>query len=105
MTIPAGQASTAITIEPLPDNVVEALETVILSRSGTASNGSDYVHIGGPNFALTIPANQTSATVTLTPIDDGAVEDAETVVLTINPSTRYIIGPPGTATVTIADNE
>jgi hypothetical protein len=43
--------------------------------------------------------------VTITPIDDALVEGSETVVLTISPSTRYVVGVPGTATVTIADND
>lgn len=59
--------------------------------------------LGGVNFAVTLPANQSSATVTVTPIADPAPEGAETVILTISPSANFIVGSPGTATVTIAD--
>jgi len=167
VTIPANQASVTLPINPLPDNIVEPDETVILtlnptvgyvvgtpgtatvtiadnptvvtimasdadaseagtdpgiftftrsggnlsaqlqivvSRGGTASSGSDYVSIGGSNFIVTIPANQTSATVTITPIADNLVEGSETVVLTIQPNAAYLIGTQGTATVTIADD-
>jgi hypothetical protein len=77
--------------------------TVIVSRGGTASNGSDYGSLGGANFAVTIPANQASATVTVTPIQDGVAEGPETVILTINPSPAFIVAAPASATVTIVD--
>lgn len=73
-----------------------------MSRSGTASNGSDYASLGGGTFIVTIPANETSALVTITPLADALVEPVETVILTINPNASYTIGT-ATATVTIAD--
>jgi len=76
---------------------------VLISRSGTATNGSDYAAIGGGTFALTIPGNQTSALVTITPLPDTVVEGDETVILTISPRVVYVIGQPGSATVTIRD--
>jgi hypothetical protein len=71
--------------------------------SGSASNGTDYQSIGGTFFFVTIPPNETTATLTINPITDLFVEGDETVVLTIQPRTAYIIGTPATATVTIAD--
>jgi hypothetical protein len=76
--------------------------TVNFTRAGTATSGSDYTGVG---VSVNIPANETSATATVTPIDDGVSEAPETVVLTINASGSYTIGTPGTATVTIADND
>ena len=76
---------------------------VEVTISGTASNdGSDYTitspslvgPVVGSVFALRIPAGQTLATVTITPIASAEVEAPETVVL----STQG-----GTATVTIVD--
>ena len=45
-----------------------------------------------------------SATRTVTPIHDGAIEPAETVVLTLAAG-EYQIGAQNTATVTITSNE
>ena len=82
-------------------NLAAAL-TVSFSRGGTAANVSDYPNIG---FSVSIPANQSSATVTITPIHDPTVEGPETVILTITASTTYVIGRPASANVTIADND
>jgi hypothetical protein len=78
---------------------------VLVSRTGTAMNGEDYAGLGGPNFLVTIPAGETSAIVTITPVPDNLVEDPETVVLTIEPTLRYVVGTPSMATVTIADDD
>jgi glucose/arabinose dehydrogenase/chitodextrinase len=69
--------------------------------SGSASAGSDYTALSG---TVVIPAGQTSVTVTVTPLDDSAVEPGETVIVTIQPAGAYTIGT-ASATVTIADNE
>jgi parallel beta-helix repeat protein len=76
--------------------------TVNYSRSGTAANGTDYESLSG---SLSIPSGASSATVTVRPIDDTAVEGSETVTLTLSASAAYIIGSPNSATVTIADND
>ena len=71
------------------------------TSGGTATNFFDYQTISSQ---VTIPAGQTSATVTITPVADALIEPAETVVLTIDPSpTTYLVGAQNTATVTIAD--
>ena len=41
--------------------------------------------------------------MTITPLADAVVEGDETVILTIGASGNYVIGAPGSATVTIAD--
>jgi len=76
--------------------------TVFYAISGAAINGTDYTTLSGN---VTIPANQSSVTITITPVDDIAVEGPETVILTINASASYIVGAPATATVTITDND
>ena len=76
--------------------------TVVLSHGGTAINGADYITLGGPTITATIPENQASTTVTITPIKDTLVEGNETVVLTIEPSSEYAIGLPQRDTVVIA---
>jgi hypothetical protein len=75
---------------------------VSYSISGTASAGTDYVSLPG---SVTIPAGSTSATITVTPVDDLAVESPETVVVIVLDGAGYEAGTPGQATVTIADND
>src|SRR5262249_24416833 len=64
--------------------------------------GTDYTSLSG---SLTIPAGAASATITVTPIDDSAVEGNETVILTVSAYAAYTVGSPSSATVTIADND
>ena len=68
---------------------------------GTATGGTDYSTITN---SVTIPNNQQSATVAITPINDAVQEGTETVVLTLQPSGAYNLGT-ATATVNIADND
>src|SRR5262249_52108553 len=56
--------------------------------------------VGG---SINIPANELSATLTITPIPDAVVEGDETVIVTISSNASYTIGPSNTATVTIHD--
>ena len=66
------------------------------STPGTASAGS---------VVVVIPANQTSATITLTPRDDLRAEGRETATFTMVLSAPYSLGGNGSGTVTIADND
>jgi hypothetical protein len=75
---------------------------VNLTVGGTASAGADYGAITTP---ITISAGSATKTVTITPVDDGALESAETVVLTVGNGSGYNVGSPSSATVTIADND
>jgi hypothetical protein len=76
--------------------------TVHYSLGGTAANGTDYASLSG---TLTIPAGDTWAEVTLTPIDDKLVEGNETAILTLSADVSYVVGSPASATITIADND
>lgn len=82
-------------------NTAQAL-SVAVTVSGTASNGVDYT----PSLATTvsIPANQPSTTLTITPVNDLLAEGNETVVVTLA-SGAYSIGAAGAATITIADDD
>src|SRR5262249_12588815 len=68
---------------------------------GTATNGVDYVSIPGN---ITIPANQSSATLSITPLADNIVESAETVIVTLSANASYNLGSGVMGTVTIADS-
>ena len=76
--------------------------TVNYTVSGSATPGSDYTALTG---SVTIPAGAASATITVTPIDDTAVEPDETVVLTLGAGAGYLVGTPGSATVTIVSDD
>ncbi len=52
-----------------------------------------------------IPAGQSFLDITITPVDDTLVEGPEKVTLTLNDTGSYDVGAPGTATITIADND
>jgi len=76
--------------------------TVSYAMSGTATNGTDYVAVSG---SATIGAGASSTTVAITPIDDSVYEGNESATLTLTAGATYSVGAPGSATVTIADND
>ncbi len=72
------------------------------TMSGQAANGVDYQTLSG---SVTIPDGQSSATVTITPIDDSDFDPSETVVLMISADANYLIGTVSNATLVITDND
>lgn len=67
---------------------------------GTATSGADYVAL--PD-SVTIQSGHASELIFVVPVDDGDIEEDETVELRIAPSERYAIGISSTL-VTISDN-
>src|ERR1041385_2163389 len=78
-----------------------AAVTVNYTIGGTASNGVDYLALSG---SVVIPALSSSATITVTPINDALAEPTETIILTLVPAPGFVIGI-GNATATILDND
>jgi len=76
--------------------------TVNYTLSGSATNTSDYATLSG---SVVLPSGQASVVVPVSPVDDSAQEQDETVTLTISTDVNYAIGSPGAATVTIFDND
>lgn len=76
--------------------------TVLYVISGSATNGTDYNSLSG---SVDILDGSTTATIVITPIDDGDVEGSEDVTLTITDTVDYDLGSPTSDTVTIADND
>jgi uncharacterized protein (DUF1800 family) len=74
--------------------------TVHFTVEGTAQVGQDYAPLSG---VVEFGVGQTSATVELTPENDGVFEPAETVTARVSPDAAYEVGTPNTATVTIDD--
>jgi hypothetical protein len=81
---------------------------VSVAFGGTAASG-DYTLsvVGGvlSGTTLTLAAGSTSATVTVTPVDDSAVESTETVTLSLPAAAGYTVGSPASASGSIADND
>lgn len=77
--------------------------TVNFTTGGTADSTTDYTasHTGSITFA----AGSATASVTVDATPDTSPEDNETVILTIDPDSTYIVGSPDSATGTILDND
>ena len=97
----AGPTAGAFTVN-LDRSVVSNL-TVLYSVGGTATPASDYLALTG---SVVIAAGQTSAAISVTPINDSAAgEPGETVIVTITANAAYTVGAQNNATVTIVDND
>ncbi|WP_374500283.1 putative Ig domain-containing protein [Pseudoxanthomonas sp.] len=75
---------------------------VNITTSGTATAGADYT---GNVATVTIPADATTATITIDPTVDGTVEADETVTLTVAAGTGYTVGVPASATGNILNDD
>ncbi|HYG78472.1 MAG TPA: Calx-beta domain-containing protein [Planctomycetota bacterium] len=75
--------------------------TVNFSVGGTATSVTDYTSLG---TSITIPANQSSVKLTVTPVSDGTADDNETVIVTLGSGTGYRVGSTSRATVTIKES-
>lgn len=76
--------------------------TVNYTLTGTAINGTDYET---NELSVTFGPGETTAAVTITPIDDNETEFSETVILIISPSVDYVVSFPASAISGISDNE
>ncbi len=76
--------------------------TISYSVTGTATSGTDYTALAG---TVSLPAGQNSATITMTPLDDSAIEPDETVTITLTPDVSYSVQGSDTATISLQDND
>ena len=74
--------------------------TIDLNYSGTAVEGIDYTP---PASAVTVPAGQTSVTVTIPTIADNVVEPDRQLTVSLVPNSAYDVGTPLSASVDITD--
>ena len=97
----AGATPVTVTATLVGSAVMTATTVTVSQTGGTATSGTDFVAVS--SFTVTIPANQTSgtATLTFTPTDDNRVDAGETVVLTGSATGLT----SGTATLTITDDD
>jgi uncharacterized delta-60 repeat protein len=79
---------------------------VFFTVGGNATRDVDYtgmVQTAGCPW-VDIPANQTYAAVTITPVNDGILERTETATFTLNLGRDYEISSPSSVSISIADN-
>lgn len=87
------------------DQPVTEATTFVYSFSGTATADEDYT---SPSGEVTIEANEEAATFEITLIDDEAVEDDETIIITLAAADLPEGFQPGEsteATATVSDND
>lgn len=70
--------------------------------NGTADAADDYVGLSG---TVVIPAGQASTQLAVQPLQDGRVEPAETVVISLLPDADYRFGTATQATIQIVDSD
>lgn len=77
--------------------------TVRYTVRGTAANGTDFVTLPG---SVTIPAGQSAAVLTVSPLADALTEGTEQVVIELQEGAGYDVGPTAdrTATASIQDD-
>ncbi|MFD2099281.1 gliding motility-associated C-terminal domain-containing protein, partial [Flagellimonas iocasae] len=76
--------------------------TVGYTVTGDATPVDDYEALSG---TVNILDGDQTATITVTPDDDGLTELDETVIVTLDPGAGYTVGAPDNATVTIASDD
>lgn len=76
--------------------------TVEFSLGGTALSGNDYRRVEG---VAVIPANEASVDIEIQPFNDTIDEADQTVICRLSTNDEYAITPPGSATVTIVDDD
>ena len=107
----SGQDPGSFTVTRTSNAKFDAALHVRVARAGDATIGTDYsiapfAFIIQPNiYQVTIPANETSMTVTLTPVLDSNEEEGdETAEFTlIGDGSTYTVGSPAFGIITIAD--
>jgi len=75
---------------------------VYYNFDGTATAGTDFATLSG---MVTIPVNESTATITVTPINDGEVEVDETVTITLTTAPTYELGEPSNAQINLVSDD
>ena len=77
--------------------------SVLIDVTGDATIATDYTFIASP---VIIPVGEESVVVPVTPIDDGDIEDSESVIVTIEGDAAYDVSATAdSAEVVIADDD
>lgn len=110
-TITEGAATTAVfTVTRLGSTSADL--SVSFTLSGSAGYTTDYTQVGASSFTVAtlsgtvvIPAGSTTATITVTLVDDSVIEADETITMSIIPTASYTVSGVSSATVTVKDND
>ena len=98
-----GSRNVMVRLDPTP------IKSTMLSYtlSGTPVPGDDYTISGanGNSGTASVPAGAASVDITVEVMDDAAVEDAETIVLTLADGPDYAPGAPRVHRLVIMDND
>ncbi|MCF6263463.1 MAG: autotransporter domain-containing protein [Xanthomonadales bacterium] len=73
-----------------------------VDSSSTATSGLDYEPLSA---SVTIPVGVSNALIPVVVIDDDLVESSETVIVTLQSGSNYVLGSPASATVLINDDD
>ncbi|MDX2038445.1 MAG: Calx-beta domain-containing protein [Isosphaeraceae bacterium] len=92
----------SFTINATLSSPANQVVTVPFSIGGTAAVGSDFTVSGSP---LSFPIGSTTATATVTVINDSSSEPDETVILTLGAPSNAVLGSTTSHTATIQDND
>ncbi|MBP7999349.1 MAG: carbohydrate-binding protein [Chloroflexi bacterium] len=101
-------APSALSVIVQMDRAFSGNASVTFSLSGSATLGSDY-NVSPAAGTLTFTPGQTSKTVTITPINEGASDGNKTILLNLsNPLSTpggATLGSPNSANITLVDDE
>ncbi len=89
----------AVVVRADADPAVSNL-TVHFDVTGTAMEGVDYAALAR---TVTIPSNMTYATIDVLPLADDAIEENETVELTLVPNAGYVLGLETQAVIMVVE--
>ena len=99
-SVPEG-IGTAVLVVTLNQPAGDPLSVPWYTLNGDAVSPGDYTAGGGQ---LIIPSGATSATISITIIDDADAEATETVLVLLSPGEGYVLGGSG-ATLSILDDD
>ncbi|WP_425519283.1 putative Ig domain-containing protein [Xanthomonas cannabis] len=98
----AEDGGTNLTYTVTLTNTSSTAVSIGFSVGGTATSGTDFAAVNSP---LVIPAGQTSGSIVIDPTADATSEPDETVVITLNAGSGYVVGSPNSATGTILNDD
>ena len=108
--VPSSRAATTTTYTVTRSGNSSGAVSAVVSFGGTATRGSDYT-VGGlarglrGTATIALADGQTSATFTVTVVNDSAYEGNETVTAGLTSYTECAVGNPATTSLTIVDDD
>ena len=94
----AGTRNVRVHFAPAPQSTITLSYTV----DGTATPGTDYTALPG---TVSVSPGATNVDIAVAIADDGAEENAETVILTLAPGSGYTVGSASKHTLTVNDDD